>query len=314
MKSRDLERRVTLHQLRILVTVVESGGFTRAGEVLALTQPAISHQVQALARAIGHPLFQPGRCTPELTPVGRALYEWARRILALVGETGETIEELVGLRAGSLSVAGDTTVGIYVLPDALAGFRRHHPEVELQLDVLNRHQVRDRLLCGEADLGVVGRPFEADLFCAEPLLENTLLCLSAPDHPLAAQEPLQPARLLDGPLLLREPGSGTRESAEAILRQHGVEPVAAMQLASNGALKRAVARGLGVTVLSVYAARLEIELGLLRPLRVEGFPVRRTWHVVWPRERILSPAARAFRAYLHETEWRASLPTPLGSD
>ncbi len=314
MRSADLERRLTLHQLRIFVTVVERGSFTRAGEALALTQPAVSHQVQALARAIGHPLLQPLRGTPELTPVGRALYERARRILALVKETGEAIEELAGVHAGSLSVAGDTTVGIYVLPDALAGFRRAHPRVELRLDVLNRQQVRERLLSGEADLGVVGRPFEVSLFHAEPLLENTLMCFSAPDHPLVAKEPLQPAQLLEGPLLLREPGSGTRESAEAILRQHGVEPVAAMQLASNGALKRAVARGLGVTVLSVYTARLEIELGLLHPLRVEGFPVRRTWHVVWPRERILSPAAQAFRAYLHTPEGRASLPLPMGSD
>jgi DNA-binding transcriptional LysR family regulator len=314
MNPQGLERRMTLHQLRILVTVVEYGSFSRAGEALALTQPAVSHQVQALARAIGHPLFQPMRGTPELTPVGRALYERARRILALVAETGKEIEELTGVRTGSLSVAGDTTVGIYVLPDALAGFRRVRPGVELRLDVLNRQQVRDRLLSGDADLGVVGRPFEADLFFAEPLLENTLMCFSAPDHPLVGREPLRPAQLLDGPLLLREPGSGTRESAEAILRQQGVEPVAAMQLASNGALKRAVARGLGVTVLSVYAARLEIELGLLHPLRVEGFPARRTWHVVWPRERILSPAAQAFRAYLHTPEWRTSLPLSLGSD
>jgi DNA-binding transcriptional LysR family regulator len=87
-----------------------------------------------------------------------------------------------------------------------------------------------------------------------------------------------------------------------------------MEMASNGALKRAVAGGLGVTVLSTYAVRLELQLGMLRPLSVEGFPVERMWHVTWTRERLLSPAATAFRAFLHSPEWRASLTIPLGSE
>ena len=77
--------------MRVFTKVVESGSFTRAGEAMALTQPAVSHQVQALARGLGHPLFQPGRGKPELTPIGRTLYERARRMLALLKETGEAI-------------------------------------------------------------------------------------------------------------------------------------------------------------------------------------------------------------------------------
>jgi DNA-binding transcriptional LysR family regulator len=174
--------------------------------------------------------------------------------------------------------------------------------------------VRQLLLSGEADLGVVGRLWEDGLLDAEPLLDNSLMCFSAPQHPLAAREPLRPADLLSGPLLLRERGSGTRESAERILREAGVEPVASMEMASNGALKRAVAGGLGVTVLSTRAVRLELELGLLRPLQVAGFPVQRMWHVVWARDRLLSPATQAFRQFLHSTQWRETLSIPLGSD
>lgn len=313
--SSPLERRLTLHQLRILKTVVDRAGVTRAGEALSLTQPAVSHQLQAVSRSLGHPLFQPGRGNLELTPVGRALYERAGRILALIQEAGDAIDDIVGLRAGSLTVAGDTTVGIYVLPDALAAFTVEHPEIALNLDVINRAEVRRRLLEGDADLGVVGRLWDGDeLLEAEPLLENQLLCFSAPDHPLVKREPLTPADLVEGPLLLREPGSGTRESAEAILRAHGVDPAPTMQMASNGALKRAVARGLGVTVLSSHAVRLELELGRLHALRVEGFPVTRMWHVVWSRDRLLSPAAQAFRQHLHSPGWREALRVPLGTD
>jgi LysR family transcriptional regulator, low CO2-responsive transcriptional regulator len=309
-----LERGITLRQLRIFTSVIEHRSFTRAAEVLSLTQPAVTHQMQALARAVGHPLLDPGSRAPVLTAVGQALHERAGRILAMVADAQEAIEDVAGLRAGRVRVAGDTTVGIYVLPDAMAAFHREHPGVELTLDVVNRAQVRELILQGNADIGVVGTLWEDDALAAEPFLENSLMCFCAPTHPLAQREPLQPADLLDGPLLLRERGSGTRESAERILRSAGAEPIAAMEMASNGALKRAVAGGLGVTVLSSYAVRLELQLGLLRPLRVHGFPVERMWHVTWAHDRLLSPAPAAFRAFLHSPHWRASLLTALGSE
>jgi DNA-binding transcriptional LysR family regulator len=307
MLTSPLERRITLHQLRIFKTVVDLKGVTRASEALSLSQSAVTHQMQALARSLGHPLFQTARRTFELTPVGQALADRAGRILALVRETGEALDDIAGLRSGSVRIAGDTTAGIYVLPDALAAFRSVHPDIQLSLEVVNRKTVRELLLSGDADLGIAGRLWDDDLLEAEPFIENELACFSAPTHPLVGREPLRPRDLLDGPLLLREPGSGTRESAEEILRAHGVDPQPAMQMASNGALKRAVTKGLGVTVLSTYAVRLELELNLLHALDVQGFPVRRRWHVIWARERILSPAAQAFRRHLHATDWRTAL-------
>lgn len=310
----NLETSITLRQLRIFTTLVEEGSFTRAAVQLSLTQPAVTHQVQALARAVGHPLVDPGSRAPVLTAQGRALYERAGRILAMVGDTQEAIEDIAGVRAGTVRVAGDTTVGIYVLPDAMAAFHREHARVQLSLDVINRARVREQLLTGGADVGVVGTLWDDDLLDAEPFLDNSVMCFCAPNHPLVEREPLKPADLLDGPLLLRERGSGTRETAERILRSAGTEPVAAMEMASNGALKRAVAGGLGVTVLSTYAVRLEVQLGLLRPLSVEGFPARRQWHVTWAKDRLLSSAASAFKAFLHSESWRDSLSAPLGGE
>jgi LysR family transcriptional regulator, low CO2-responsive transcriptional regulator len=314
MLDSPLERRLTLHQLRIFKSVVDLRGATRAAEALNLTQSAVTHQVQALARSLGHPLFQPGRRGQELTPLGEALYERAGRILALVKETSDVLDDIAGIRAGSVRVAGDTTVGIYVLPDALASFHERYPEIDLSLEVVNRTRVRELLLSGDVDVGVAGKLWEDERIEALPLIENQLMCFSGPDHPLASREPLEPADLLEGPLLLREPGSGTRESAEAILRAHGVDPQPAMQIASNGALKRAVARGLGVTVLSTYAVRLELDLGRLHALRVSGFPVNRMWHIVWARDRVLSPAAQAFRHHLQTPGWRQHLSLPLATE
>src|SRR5215471_13459779 len=157
-----LERRLTLHQLRIFKSVIDSHSFTRAAEALALTQPAVTHQMQALTKSVGHPLINPSRRSPQLTAVGKVLYDRASRILSAVGDAEQAIDDLVELRAGTLRIAGDTTVGTYVLPDALAGFHRLYPHVELSLDVVNRTAVRDLVVDGTADFGVVGRLWEDD--------------------------------------------------------------------------------------------------------------------------------------------------------
>lgn len=305
----SLERRLTLRQLRIFKTVVDQRNFTRAAEQLCLTQPAVTHQMQTLARAIGQPLFQPGRHF-ELTPVGRAAYERAGRVLALVRETGEAIDELTGLKKGSVRVAGDTTASVYVLPDALAAWHRQHPEIELNLEVVNRDQVRDLLLRGEVDLGILNVIGNDPLLTVEPLLDTEFLCFAAPTHPLASRTGLEPRDLARAPLLVREPGSGTRAASDEVLNVAGVRPD--LEMANNGALKRTVAGGLGVTIISVHAVHLELQLGLLKALDVRGFPIRRTWHVAWAAERLLSPAARAFFNFLCGPEWRQNLPVPLG--
>lgn len=314
MLTSGLERRLTLHQLRIFKTVVDLDGFTRAAEALSLSQSAVTHQVQALSRSLGSPVFHPGRRGIALTEVGLALHERAGRILALVRETSDALDAISGLKRGSVRIAADTTVGVYVLPDAMAAFQKIHPEIELGLEVVNRRRVRELLLGGDADLGVAGRLWDDDLLEAEPFLDNELACYSAPDHPFVKRQPIEPATLLAGPLLLREVGSGTRESAESILREHGVEPLPAMQMASNGALKRAVAKGLGVTILSSYAVRLELELGHLLALRVRGFPVNRKWHVIYARERFLGAAANAFLTHLRSPDWRQDLAIALSSE
>ena len=119
----------------------------------------------------------------------------------MVGDAQDAMEDIAGLRAGTVHVAGDTTVGIYVLPDAMAAFHHVHPAVTLSLDVINRARVRELLLTGAADVGVVGTLWSDDLLEAEPFLDNALMCFCAPDHPLVDREPLRPAELLDGPLL-----------------------------------------------------------------------------------------------------------------
>jgi len=311
-----LEGRITVHQLRLLVAVVERGGVTRAAEALRLSQPAVSHQMTSLAASIGLPLLDIVGRRVVLTEAGEVLHGHALRVLAEFDAATRSMDELRGLSRGRLRVIGDTTVGIYVLPDVLGDFRERHPTVDVRLEIGNRQHVSDRLFASEVDFAISGRPWLEPERPVEstPFLANQLIAIASPRHPLARRRRIPLARLAAEPFIVREAGSGTRETAEEAFEQAGLPIRPVMELASNGAIKRAVSRGLGVSILSRYAAALEIELGLLVELPVIGFPLRRQWHLVRLRERRLGPAGEAFLRFVEAGDWRSRVGHPLATE
>jgi len=311
-----LESRVTIHQLRVFTTVANLRSFTRAAEALHLSQPAVSHQMKGLANALGTPLFEHTVRRTQLTQAGTLLHEHAGRILAECRAAGRAIDELQGLRRGTLRVFGDTTVGIYVLPDVLGAFKETYPGIDVRLDVGNREQLFDRFEQEAADFGVIGHLWEhpAVPLVAQPFLPNELVAIASPRNKLAGASRISLDRLAQEPFIVREPGSGTRETADAALQKSGRQVHVLMELASNGAIKRAVARGLGVSILSRHAVSLELQLGLVIELPVIGFPLHRQWHLVHRRDHRLSPAGDAFLAFIAEGSWRSGIGETLTTD
>lgn len=304
-----LERRVTVHQLRIFTSVVDSRSFSAAAARLHLSQPAVSHQVKALSEAIGSPVFEEiGRRT-QMTETGRLLYGYANRILAEFDAAGRAMDDHFALERGVLRLVGDTTVGIYVLPDVLGAFKAIYPGVTPHLAIGNREYVHAQLLANEADFAVVGRPWlrRDPPMTVLPFLPNELIAIAAPNHPLASARRVSRARLADEPIILREPGSGTREAAESALAASGRPIHVAMELASNGAIKRAVAHGLGIAILSRHAVSLELRLGVVVELSVAGFPLHRQWHLVYPKQRRFGPVSEAFLAFVEDGRWRDAI-------
>jgi len=314
--SSTLDRVVSVHQLRLLTMVIEKGGFTRAAEALGLSQPAISHQLKALADVIGTPIIEVVGRRVSLTQGGELLYEHAKRILAEFEAAGSALDELRGLRRGRLRVAGDTTVGIYVLPDLLGDFRLTHPSIEVQMGVDNRKGLYERLFANEVDFVVSGRLWDNPSIplVVRPFLANELIAIASPQHPLARRERVTLEDLAAQPFIGRESGSGTRETAEEALRAAGLTIRPVMELASNGAIKRAVARDLGVSILSRFATALELQLGQLVELPVEGFPLHRQWHLVYARDRRLGPVDEAFLQFVDAGSWKDTIGHPTTTD
>ena len=289
---------INLHQLRIFQSVAQQRSYSRAAEVLFLSQPGVSLQVKALEKSVGLPLFEKSGRTLRLTEAGQELLAYSERIFALLDETQLVLEELGGARRGTVKVAASTTAGIYIVPSALGGFHRENPRVKLTLDVVNRFTVQERLLNDVVDMAVMGLIEDAhDLEVAE-FVPNELVVIASPNHRLAQEEQIPFEQLSSEIFLLREAGSGTRTDVERLLLAKGVQVHVGMELRSSGAIKQAVAADLGIAVIPLRAIELELLANRLVVLDVVGFPVDRHWSLVRRAGRHLSATAQALWEYL----------------
>ncbi len=289
---------MNLHQLRTFESVARNRSFTRAAAELSLTQPAVSVQIRALEESLGAELFERLGRDVGLTQAGGFLLDYARRILALLEEARSAIDDLQGLRRGRVGVATVSTPGAYVLPALLGAFRDRYPGIRVTLEVTNRAAVRRRLLDHEADLVIMGRPPEDVEHVARPFLDNDLVVVAAPTHALAGKRRVPLATLAQEALVVREPGSGTRNAVEEHFQKHGVPHRVGLEVGDTSGVKEAVAEGLGISVLSRHALNMELALGRLVILDVQGFPLHRQWYVVRSPARRPSRAAAAFEDFL----------------
>jgi DNA-binding transcriptional LysR family regulator len=297
------ERALTLHQLRAFRAVAEQLSFSAAALELSLSQPSVSYQVKELEAVLGLPLLDRLGKRVRLTEAGEVLYDYARRTLALLDEAALAMEQLRGIERGTLRVGASTTVGIYVIPLALGGYKKLHPNLAVSMEVGSREALQERLKRGLLDLAVLSPPVADPDLTSTPFMEDELVMVVPAAHPLAGRESLSLRDFAGESFLMREPGSGTREAVEAAARRAGVTLPVGMELGSNGAIKHAVEAGLGVAVLSSHAIQLERRQGGLVVVDVDGFPLHRPWSVVHMRRSHLPAAVEQFIDYLRARDW-----------
>ncbi len=292
-------RHATQHQLRIFLAVARHSSFARAAEALHLSPPTLSLQVKQLSQTVGQPLFEQLGKKIYLTAAGQTLAAACQDIESRMERLSQDLAALQGVERGSLKIAILTTVE-YTVPKLLGGFCAAHPGIEVAMFVGNRENLLQRLGQNQDDLYIMGQPPEQmDVVC-ENFADNPLVLVAPPEHPLVGQRNIPPQRLVDEPFILREPGSGTRLTAEKFFASHGVALKNRLEVGSNEAIKQAVAGGLGLAVLSATTVVSELALKELVLLDVQGFPLIRRWHVVYPTGKRLSAAASAFKAWLFE--------------
>jgi molybdate transport repressor ModE-like protein len=294
---------MNLHLLRIFAAVAEHRSFSRAASALFISQPAVSKAVQQLEHQLDLSLIERGAGGPRgargvrLTESGQALFEHARGIFALERAAAEEVRARVGLQRGRLSVGASTTIAGYWLPAYAAEFTRQFSAIQLQIRVGNTQTVGRALIDCEVDVALVEGQVNDPRIVATHWRDDELQII-APPHAAPAQRRRPSAKELNAQVwLVREPGSGTREVTDRLLRTQGIEPQRTIEFGSNEGIARAVAAGLGIAMLPVRAVRELLhmrELRTLTPLHPSARALTRPLLLLQLRERPASALVRAF--------------------
>ena len=290
-------RHATMHQLKIFTALARQLNMTRAAEELHMTPPALSIQIKQLSEHVGAPLYEQIGKRLFLTDAGRLVDATSRDLFERLDILAMDLAKAQGLERGSLKLSIITTAK-YIVPRLLGDFCRQHPGIEVALEVDNSNRILERLKQNLDDLYIMGQAPENLNVTTLPFMENPLIVLAHANHPLASERDIDPALLAGEPFILREPGSGTRFTAERFFEKHGVRLTVRMTLGSNEAVKQTVASGLGLAVLSRHTLALDASSNTFAILDVRGFPLLRQWHAIYPAGKQISPITRAFLDYI----------------
>jgi DNA-binding transcriptional LysR family regulator len=285
---------INLNQLRVFKAIFEEQSITGAARRLRISQPAVSKQLAELESALGVPLVDRLPRGIRLTQAGEVIRTHARRIFRAEEDAEQELAELMGLGRGRLSVGASTTIGSYLVPRVFGDFHATHPGVALELEIGNTASIQAAVTEGRLDLGlteglVAGESLEVTVFA-----HDEMVLIVSPTHPWATAQRIGLEDLAKTPLLARERGSGSRDVIEAALANVGFFFEPAMSLGSTEAVKNAVAWGLGAAFVSRITVELELRVGVLSEVALEGVSIRRALHRVLQRGKHRSVAANAF--------------------
>ena len=285
---------MNLNHLAIFHAAVIKGGFTRGAEHLKISQPAVSKQIKELEEWIGTPLVNRSQKTFRLTEAGELLASYAQRIFALETEAERAMEEYRGLRRGRLAVGASTTIGIYVLPVIFGLYRKQYPGIDLSLEIGNTEQIQQLLVDRALHVGLTEGLAENPELDPTVFMNDTLVTIAPPTSPLLEKRGITAAELCRQPLIFREMGSGTRAVIERALARKGLLARPIMTLGSTEAIKRAVAAGMGLGIVSRLTVEIEVTDHRLALLPISDLTFRRPLHLLLPHGQQLYPATQRF--------------------
>ncbi len=294
-------KNVTLQQMETLVRLIEERNFSRAAKRMFLTQPALSKHIQNAEASLGAKIVNRGGAGISLTPEGKILYDYARRVLRLREDAGEKILRARGGEAGHVSVGASTIPANYLLPRMLSGFKKRYAGIHVHVQSGDSEEVLEMVLNGEVDIGVIGKRPLSPKVHEEALWDDRLTLVVPAGHRWARKASVTVGELSKEPFVTRERGSGTRQIVEACLRESSgtaAECSIIAELGSSEAVKEAVIAGLGVSVLSAHAVGRELQHGILRAVPLRDCRIERSFYLIYRRQFDLMRHHRLFLDYV----------------
>lgn len=279
-----------------LVTFVEiakQGSFSRAGQKLFRSQPAVSAQIRLLEQEYGQKLFDRVGKSIQLTSAGEALLEYAGKLLTLRNESLRAVADQASTPRGTLAIGANEATCLYVLPNIFAEYHRLHPNVQISIYRNFSHKVIEKIESGSIDVGIVTLPVKSPSLRVHPIFRDRIMLMVSPSNPLAKMKTVTSAQIAEQPLIFPKTGF-MRQVHDKQFRPFRSHLHITMELPSVGMIKRFVAAGLGVSLISESFVRDEVRAGKAKLLPVSDMDVWRELGVVYRRDRTLPRSAMAF--------------------
>ena len=299
---------MTIRHIRIFLAVCENGNnLTRAAKALYMAQPAVSLAISELEEHYGTRLFERLSRRLYLTEAGLRMREYASPV---VSPFHEMEQSLGGWDvSGVLHVGASITIGSQLMPGYVSAFRELRPEMDVRVTIGTSEQLERRLLYNQMDFALLERSIHSPSLVGERYMEDSLTVLCGAGAPFREGQVLTPEEFAAQRFLLREPGSGTRELFDSAMEAAGITVTPAWEAMSTTALINAAIQGLGLAVVSRRLAEGYLARGQVKTLRLAGVDFRRSFRVVYHKDKFLTPAARDFIQLCREAG-KAAGPQP----
>ncbi|MCX7912999.1 MAG: selenium metabolism-associated LysR family transcriptional regulator [Thermodesulfovibrionales bacterium] len=289
------------HKLKVFCTVAETKSFSKTSEIVHLTQPAVSLQIQALEEYYETKLFDRTSNTITLSPAGEVLYKYAKYILALYSAAEKEIGKITGHTKGNVVVGASTTIGNFILPSVILDFKKQYTKIKINVHIENTKKIMDLLNTGAIEFGLVEGEMSKYKVTLEPIIEDELFVIVPPIHPWAKKKIISISELTKEPFIFREEGSGTRQITEKFFSSRGLkirDLNISLTLGSTESIKEAIENGLGVSILSKWVVRKEVKCGNLVTVGIKEGRITRNFYLVMNKNAIISHSVTEFLSFI----------------
>jgi DNA-binding transcriptional LysR family regulator len=295
-----------MHQLyTTFVQIVESDTLVKAAEILHLTQPTVTRQLQQLEQQLGMPLFDRIGKRLTLNHAGELVYRYAKSYIALKEKMDDELNEFSDPEVGHVYIGAGLTPSIYLLPPVFATYRRLHPRVQFQMRTGSSSEVLAALRQREIDMGVVTTVEQDDDLVLSPLFRDDLLLVAPPNSVMSQKRQVSLQELEAYPFVLMKQGSGLRKMIERLTKRHHLNIQVAMETDSLESINRLVQHGVGVGVLPRSSVQDDIQAGRLAVVDLADYRLAaRTITLVTRSDSVLPASA---------TQFAGQLPDLMGS-
>jgi DNA-binding transcriptional LysR family regulator len=283
-------------RLQVFYTVAKQLSFTKAAELLFMTQPAVTFQVKQLEEHFNTRLFERSHGKIALTPAGDRVLDYAERILNLSAELETRMSEMTDVVSGLLLLGASTTIAEFMLPQILGEFRAKYPQVQTRMTVANSETIEHKVAEHGLDVGLIESPSHLPSLFTEVCCEDEMVLICAPSFILNSKKSITAQDLVSHPYVCREQGSGTREFADEYFNRSHISPDdlnIVMELGSPEAIKGVVETGLGYSIVSRATIVKELKLKTLVAVQLQPKLIR-IMSLVYPKEKFRSRLLTTF--------------------